>query len=50
MKKYHIKPDYLGQWGEDTTTETVVTLDEVERLSAEWEMPIEELLAQLEEI
>lgn len=50
MKKYHIKPDYLSQWGEDTTMETVVTLEEVERLAAEWDMPIEELLAQLEEI
>lgn len=50
MKKYHIKPDYLSQWGEDTTTETVVTLEEIERLSAEWETPIEELLTELEEI
>lgn len=50
MKRYHILPDYLSLWGEYTTTETVITQDEVERLAAEWDKPIEELLAELEEI
>lgn len=50
MKRYHILPDYLSQWGEDTTTETVITQDEVEQLAADWEKPIDELLTQLEEI
>ena len=44
---YHIKEEYLSQWGEETTTETVITQDELERLAAEWEVPIEELLEQL---
>ena len=50
MKRYHILPDYLSLWGEYTTTETVITQDEVEQLAAEWGTPIEELLAELEEI
>lgn len=47
---YHIKEEYLSLWGEETTTETIITQDELERLAAEWEKPVEELLKQLEPI
>ena len=50
MKTYHIKPDYLSQWGEECTEDTVITQDELERLAAEWEKPVGELMEQLEEI
>lgn len=49
MKYYLINPDFLSLWGEDCTEDTVIDDAEVERLAAEWEKPVEELLAQLEE-
>lgn len=50
MTAYHIKPEYLSNWGENTTTETVITQDELERLAAEWGTPVNELMEQLIEI
>lgn len=44
---YHIKSDYLTMWGSDCTEETVIDQTELERLAAEWEKPVEELLEQL---
>ena len=49
MKHYTIKPEFLSSWGEDCTEETVIDTAEVERLSEEWEKPVDELLEQLEE-
>jgi hypothetical protein len=50
MKTYHIKPDFLSEWGEECNEDTVITEDELRRLSEEWGIPVEELLDQLEEI
>lgn len=50
MKRYTIKTEYLSNWGEDCTEETIITDAEVERLAQEWEKPVEELLEQLIEI
>lgn len=53
MKTYKIKPEYLDLWeGGDTPSDPdrIITEDELNELSAEWEKPIEELLQQLEEI
>ena len=50
MKKYTIRPEFLSLWGSETTEETVIDAAEVERLAAEWETPVEELLEQLKEI
>lgn len=50
MKKYRIIEEYLDNWGEDVTADYVVTREEVERLASEWEVPVDELLEQLEEI
>ena len=47
---YHVKEEYLSLWGEDTTEDTVVTQDELERLADEWGKPVDELLEQLTEI
>ena len=47
MKTYHIKPEYLDLWGSECTEETIIDENEVERLSAEWGIPVEELLEQL---
>lgn len=53
MKTYKIKPEYLDLWeGGDTPSDPdrIITEDELNELSVEWEKPIEELLQQLEEI
>ena len=50
MKNYRIKEEYLDRWGEDVTADYIVTQEELERLASEWEVPVEELLEQLEEI
>ena len=50
MKTYHVKPEYLSAWGDQTTEETIVTYAEVVELAREWEKNIDELLDQLEEI
>ena len=50
MKRYTIKPEFLSNWGEDCTEETIIDTAEVERLAEEWETPVEELLEQLIEI
>ena len=44
---YHIKSEYLSLWGDETTEDTIITGDELLRLSREWEKPVEELLEQL---
>lgn len=44
---YTVKPDYLSNWGEEVTEETVITQEELERLAEEWEKPVAELLEQL---
>lgn len=50
MKAYKIKEEYLDRWGEDVTADDIVTQEELERLASEWEIPVEELMEQLEEI
>ncbi len=44
---YTVKPDYLSNWGEDVTEDTVITQSELERLSDEQEIPVPELKEQL---
>lgn len=50
MKTYHIKPEYLDQWGSECTEETIIDENELNRLADEWETPVPELLEQLDEI
>jgi len=44
---YHIKPDCLSHWGEDTTEDTVIDEQELDRLCIEWDKTREELLQEL---
>ena len=44
---YKVKPEYFSEWGEDVNEETVITEQELERLSREWDKPIEELISEL---
>ena len=48
MKLYTITGD-LSLWGPDTTEDTIITEDELQHLSEEWETPVEELLDDLDE-
>ena len=52
MKKYRIVKNIEGWLGVERPTEenTIVTEEEVQELSKEWEKPIEELMDDLEEI
>lgn len=50
MKYYHIRPEYLSVWGENTDENTTVSAAEVEELSRQWGKPVPELLDQLIEI
>lgn len=50
MKAYKIKEEFLDRWGEGVPDGYIVTEAELERLASEWEIPVEELLEQLEEV
>ena len=49
-KTYHILPECIDQWGAEANSETVVTMDDVLMCARGWEVPVEEVLEQLEEI
>lgn len=48
-KAYRVKPEYWSLWGADTDENTVVSYSQMTRLAEEWEVPVDELLHQLEE-
>lgn len=50
MKKYEVKAEYWDMWGITNEEDAIIDQNEVERLSAEWETPVENLLEQIEEI
>lgn len=50
MKRYTVKPEYISLWGSEIYEDDVIRADEVERLAAEWEKPMDELLEQLIEV
>lgn len=50
---YHIKPEYLDLWqGNDTPSDPdrIITEEDLRTFSEEWDVPVEKLLEQLEEI
>ena len=55
MKKYRIKDEYLDAWtggniyNADETPEIVDEV-EIERLAHEWEVPVETLMEQVDEV
>lgn len=48
MKRYRVIDEYVSMWGDDD--EIIVDSKEIERLSIEWDVPVELLLEQVEEI
>lgn len=50
MKKYEVMVEYWDMWGISNAEEAIVDQVEVERLAAEWEMSVEDLLEQVEDI
>lgn len=44
---YKIKLDYLSDWGSDVDEDTVISEEELNRLSDEWDVPVEKLLKEL---
>lgn len=48
MKQYRVIDEYVSMWGDDD--EIIVDSNEIERLSREWDVPVEMLLEQVEEI
>lgn len=44
--KFTIKPEYLHLWGEDATTDTIITTSELVALAKGWEMEISDLIQQ----
>lgn len=49
-RTYHVRPDYLSDWGDQTTEDTVITELELYELARDWEKDPADLRAQLEEI
>jgi hypothetical protein len=52
-KQYRVKPEYYDAWyGSAPTSEItgIVALNDITRLAAEWGMPVEELMEQVEEL
>ena len=47
---YHIKPEHVITWGEDATTETIITEQDLKCFSQDWEVPVSELKKQLDPI
>lgn len=50
-KKYQIKAEFYEYWGNEVNDDNnIVTENRVKELSKIWDVPVEELLEQLEEI
>ena len=49
MKQFKIKPEFYDQWGAYEGNDTV-TADTINDLAAEWEMTVNDLMEQIEEI
>lgn len=54
MKQYKVKPEYQDAWfgglPTDEIGDAIVSEDEINRLSREWGMPVEDLMEQVEEV
>lgn len=47
MMTYRIKPEYLSQWGDNATEETVLTWDDIEMITHGWEKTPADVMDQL---
>lgn len=45
---YRVKPEFWPQWGSNVDETTIVTEADLQRLSTDWETPVEDLLDHLE--
>lgn len=43
-------PNVIDAWGFEGDGPYIVTLEEIRRLAKEWDIPVEELLAEAEEV
>lgn len=50
MKDYIVKKEFWDNWGASNNTEAMVDDEMIGVLSDEWEIPIEELMKQVEEL
>ena len=50
MKAYHVLPEFWSAWGEDVDGNTVIDMAEIERLAREWDMTVDALMEQVEEV
>lgn len=51
VKKFRILPEFVDEWtNSDNPEDWVVDLPEIQRLAAEWDLTVEELLDEVEEI
>ena len=44
---YKIKPEYLAQWGEDATEDTVLTMADIEAITRGWDLTPSDIMDQL---
>lgn len=51
MKQYKVKSEYLDNWlaHGDSADEVIVSEEEINRLTLEWGMSVEDLMEQVEE-
>lgn len=47
---YRILPEYHEYWGDNVDDDTIVSMNEIRRLAAEWDVPVEKLMEQVEEV
>ena len=50
MKQYRIKPEFWSAWGEAVDENTIIDTAEIERLAREWDMTVDALMEQVEEV
>lgn len=49
-QKYTVKSEYLDKWTEEAVDELIVDENEIARLALEWDVPINDLMQQVEEV
>ena len=49
-KHYRIKDEFWDMWGVSNDEEAIINYDELERLSMEWGIPVDELAQQTEQL
>lgn len=50
MKTFKVRSEYIDKWTSEALDELTVDEEEIRRLSKEWDVPVENLMEQVEEI